>query len=84
MDLLGVMDISVERTWKVSSGEVKLRGMAQDTSLALPFPALIFHITHDFCDYDLMPSSNISAQPLNGAPQKCFQSGPALVKAGSA
>jgi len=52
--------------------------------LALPFPALIFHITHDFCDYDLMPSSNISAQPLNGAPQKCFQSGPALAKAGSA
>jgi len=32
MDLLGVMDMSMERTWKVSAGEVKL-GACLQTSL---------------------------------------------------
>jgi len=30
-------------------------------SLALPFSASLFYITHDIYDYDLMPSSKISA-----------------------
>jgi len=30
MDALGVMDMCVERTWKVSSAEVQLRGMLPD------------------------------------------------------
>jgi len=41
MDLLGVMDMSVERTRKVSSGEVKLKGMLPDApSLAISFSGL--------------------------------------------
>jgi len=31
MDLLGVMEMSIERTWKVSAGEMKLCGMLPDT-----------------------------------------------------
>jgi len=52
MDLLGVTEMSTQRTWKVSTGEVKLGGMAPDTSkLGLHFPASLFHITHDFYHY---------------------------------
>jgi len=56
MDLLGVMDMSVERTRKISFGEVKLSGIPQDTLVChYPFRASLFHIAHDFYDYDLMP-----------------------------
>jgi len=41
MNLLGVADMSVERTWKVFAGEVTLKNMPPDTpSLALPFLGL--------------------------------------------
>jgi len=41
MDLLGVTEMYVERTWKVSAEEVTLKGMAPDTTkLALPFLGL--------------------------------------------
>jgi len=67
----------------VSAGEVKLGSMAPDTpKLALHLPAWLFHITHDFYHYELMTSSKISAHATEWAPQKCFQSGPALAKAG--
>jgi len=56
MDLLGVMNMSVEQIWKVSCGEVKLRGMSPDTlAWHYSFRASLFHITHDFYDHDLMP-----------------------------
>jgi len=56
MGLLSVMDMSVERTWKVSSGKVKLRGMFPDTlAWHYLFRASLFHITHDIYDYDMMP-----------------------------
>jgi len=57
MDLLGVLDMSVERTWKVSSGEMKLRSTPPDTLgwHYYPFRASLFHIVHGFYDYDLMP-----------------------------
>jgi len=55
MDLLGVMEMSMERTWKVSAGEVKHGGMVSDTlKLVLHLPASLFHITHDFYHYDLI------------------------------
>jgi len=55
MDLLSVTEMSMERTWEVSAGEVKLGGMAPDTSkLVLHLPASLFHITHDFYHYNLM------------------------------
>jgi len=37
MDLLGVTEMSIEWTWNVSGGEVKLGGMPPDT-LRLAFP----------------------------------------------
>jgi len=49
MDLLGITEMSMQRTWKVSAGEVKLGGMAPDIcKLALHLPASLFHITLDF------------------------------------
>ena len=55
MDLLGITEMSMQRTWKVSAGEVKLGGMAPDNSkLVLHLPASLFHITHDFYHYDLV------------------------------
>jgi len=43
MDLLVVTEMPVERTWKVSAGEMKLGDMPPDTlSLALSFPGLVF------------------------------------------
>ena len=130
MDLLGVTEMSVERTWKVSAGEVKPGRCHRHPSLASPLRVLLFHITHDFYQYDLMFLKNFCTRhwvgprksasnraphllrpalvisktslfhindsdhydlmayqklqrtPLSGAPQKCFQSGPALSKAG--
>jgi len=56
MDLLDITEMSLKRTSKVSAAEMKLGNMPPDTpSLALPYSGLTFHITHDFCDYDLMP-----------------------------
>jgi len=41
MDLLGVTEMSVEQTWKVSAAEVTLKGVPPDTTcLQLPFPGL--------------------------------------------
>ena len=57
---------------EVSAGEAKLGGMPK-TSL--------FHI-NDFKQYDLMPYQKFLQTPLSGAPQKYFQLGPALAKAG--
>jgi len=55
MDLLGVTEMSMERTWEVSAGEVELGGMTPDTpKLVLHLPASLFHITHDFYHYVLM------------------------------
>jgi len=43
MDLLGVTEMSVKRTWKVSAREMKLGDMPADTpSLALQFSGLVF------------------------------------------
>jgi len=67
MNVLRVTALSAE----VSAGEVKL-GIMPQTSL---------HI-NDFNHYDLMPYQKFSHTPLSGAPQKCFQSGPALTNAG--
>jgi len=53
MDLLGVTEMFMERTWEVSAGEVKLGGMAPP-KLALHLPASLFHITHDFYHYYLI------------------------------
>jgi len=80
MDLLGVAEMSMKRTrkvcWRSETG-----GMLLDTpSLALLLRALLFHITHYFYHYD--PPQEFMHTPLNEAPQKCFQSGPALAKAG--
>ena len=53
MDLLNVTEM---QAWKVSATEVKLGSMLPDTfSLALPFSGSFFHITHDFCGYELLP-----------------------------
>jgi len=47
MDLLGDTKMSVERTWKVCAGEMKVGGMLPDTPrVALPLRASLFHITH--------------------------------------
>jgi len=55
--------------------------MLPDTPrLTLPLRALLFYITRDFYHYDLMTSSKISAHATAWAPQKGFQSGPALAK----
>jgi len=83
MDLLGVTEMSVQRTWKVSAGELKLGDVSQ-TTLAWHCSCRVslFHITHDFCNYELVPLFKFLHAPLNGAPQKCFQSGPAIAKAG--
>jgi len=67
MYLLGVTALSVE----VHAGEVKLG--------TCPRPP--FHI-NDCYRYDVMAPSKISAHATSGTPQKCFQSGPALAKAG--
>jgi len=62
-------------------GEVQLGGMPPDTPrLALLLRASFFHITHYFYHYD--PPQKFLHTPLDGAPQKCFQLGPALAKAG--
>jgi len=54
MDLLGVMEMFVVRTWKVSAADVTLEGMPQ-TVIACHwhFRTSLFHITHYFYDYDL-------------------------------
>jgi len=56
MDLLGVTEMSVPRTWKVSAVEIK-PGVCRQTLLAwhYPFRVSLFHITQDFDDYELMP-----------------------------
>jgi len=42
MDLLSLTEMSVEQTWKVSAGELKLGSMPPDTpSLVLLFSGLI-------------------------------------------
>ena len=52
-------------------------------SLALPLWLLLSHITHDFCHLRLdAPPQKFLHTPRSGAPQKCFQSGPALAKTG--
>jgi len=77
MDLFDVMDISVERTWKVSSPEVKLRGIPPETlAWHCPFRASRFHITHDFYNFDLMAILKFLHTPMSGPPQKFFQSNP--------
>jgi len=48
--------------------------------LALLLRASFFHITHYFYHSD--PPQNFLPTPLDGAPRKCFQSCPALAKAG--
>jgi len=67
MYLLGVTALSVE----VYAREVKLG--------SCPRPP--FHI-NDFHRYDVCLPQKVLHAPLIGAPQKCFQSGPALAKAG--
>jgi len=53
MDLLGVTEMSVEWTCKVSAGEVKLRGMTPETpSMALSISDIALS---DFYDYYLLP-----------------------------
>jgi len=59
---------------EVSAGGAKLGGMPKTP---------LFHI-NDFKQYDLMPYQKFLQTPLSGAPQKCFQSGLALAKAGPA
>ena len=59
---------------EVSTGELKL-GVMPKTSP--------FHI-NDFDHYHLMPYKKFLHMPLCRAPQKCFQSGPELAKAGLA
>jgi len=55
MNFLGVTEMTIERTWNVFAGEVS-SGHAPDTpSLALPLRASLFHVTDDFCHYDLKP-----------------------------
>jgi len=57
MDLLGVTEILVERTWKVSAAEVNLGLCTSHLHLGIAvFGPHSFTITHDFYDYDLMPS----------------------------
>jgi len=68
MNLLGVTALSVE----VSAGEVKMGSCPRPCSFTF----------NDFDHYDLMPYQKFLHTPLSGAPQKCFQSGPALAKAG--
>jgi len=70
MNLLGVTALSIP----VSSGEVKL-GVMPPTSL--------YHI-NDSDHFDLIPYQIFLHTSLCGAPPKCFQSGPALAKAGPA
>jgi len=46
----------VERTWKVTAAEVKLGDTPQTPRARhCRFRTSLFHITHDFYDYDLMP-----------------------------
>ena len=74
--------MSMERTWKVSVGEVQLGDMPQNTlRFALILRASLFHITDDFT---IMTLLKFLHTPLNGVPQKCFQSAPALAKGGPA
>jgi len=55
MDLLGVAEISMQRTWKVSVGKMKLEGMPPETlRLTLAIQVSLFHITHNFYHCDLM------------------------------
>jgi len=75
----------MERTLKVSAGEVKLGGMTPDTpKLALHLLVSLFNIIHDFYHCDLMTSSKISAHATEWGPAKVLQSGSALAKAGPA
>jgi len=81
MHLLGVTDMSVERTWKVSAGEVRPGGMPPDTpSLALPFSGLaLSHHSWFLWLWLDAPLKNFCSRH-SGAPQKCFQSGPHLLR----
>jgi len=57
MDLLGVMEMFVERTWKVSTSKVNLRLCPRHLYLDIAvFGPHSFTITHDFYDNDLMLS----------------------------
>ena len=49
-------------------------------SFALILRTSLFNITQDFYHYD--PRQKFLHTPLNGAPQKSFQSGPTLAKVG--
>ena len=53
-------------------------GICPQTPLAwhYPFLASLFHITHDFYDYDLMPSSKNSAHTTEWGPTKVLPIGP--------
>jgi len=51
MDALGVKDICVKRTWKVSSAEVKLRGVLQDTQQIWISPIWPFNKKREECCY---------------------------------
>ena len=63
--------------WRDETG----RHASRDPRLTLSLQVSLFHITHNFYHYDDPPQKFLHT-PLNGAPQKCFQSGPALAKAG--
>jgi len=77
MDLLGVMEMSTERTWKVSGGEVKLGGMAPDTpKFALPLPPRSFISLIISTIMTWWPSSKISALATEWGPAKVLPIGP--------
>jgi len=78
LDLLGVTEMSVE----VSAREVKL-GAYHQTILAWYRPFRPGSLTSPISIImTWWPPQKFLHTPQSGAPQKCFQSGPALAKAG--
>jgi len=80
MDLLGVTEMSVERTWKVSAGEVKPGRCHRHPSLASPLRVLLFHITHDFYQYDLMFLKNFCTRHWVGPRKSASNRAPHLLR----
>jgi len=73
----------MERTWKVSAGEVKLGGMLQTRPLNWHYIFRSRSFTSLMISTIMTPFKNFLHKPLSRTPQKCFlQSGPALAKAG--
>jgi len=77
MDWLGVAEMSMQRTWKVSAGEVKLGVMGPDTSkLGLHFPRSITSLMISTIIMTWWPSSKISAHATEWGPAKGIPIGP--------